>query len=194
MNGKDGGMTKRRVATLLPLALFAGLAIYLGLALQRDPSTLPSALLDKPVPVFALPPPPPLERGLRSEDLRGQPRLVNVFASWCTPCRIEHPTLQSLAQRHGVAIHGLNYKDKPEDAAAFLGALDNPYQGVGMDRDGRIGIEWGVYGVPETFVIDAEGRIRYRHVGPLMERDVEETILPLLARLTAMQGGKEEGR
>jgi cytochrome c biogenesis protein CcmG/thiol:disulfide interchange protein DsbE len=108
--------------------------------------------------------------------------LVNVFASWCVPCRIEHPMLEQLA-REGVPIHAINYKDAPEDALAFLRTLGDPFERVGADREGRTTIDWGVYGVPETFVIDARGRIRYRHVGPLQPRDLERTIRPLLAEL-----------
>ena len=108
--------------------------------------------------------------------------LVNVFASWCVPCRIEHPLVARLAEQ-GVVVHGINYKDRPEAARAWLGELGDPFRHVGVDADGRTAIEWGVYGVPETFVIDRDGRIAYRHVGPLQPHDVEEKILPLLESL-----------
>ncbi len=173
----------RRWLFLLPVLLFAGVGVFLALGLGRDPATLPSVLIDKPAPAFALPPLPGRdERGLSSADLGGRPMLVNVFASWCGPCRIEHPVLEQLA-RAGVVIHAVNYKDDPSDALSFLRTLGDPFDRVGVDRQGRTAIDWGVYGVPETFVIDREGRIRYRHVGPLQPRDVERTIRPLLVEL-----------
>jgi len=168
---------------LLPVLLFAAVGVFLALGLGRDPQTLPSVLIDKPAPAFALPPLPGRdERGFSSADLGGRPMLVNVFASWCVPCRIEHPVLDQLA-REGVTIHAINYKDAPEDALAFLRALGDPFSRIGADRQGRAAIDWGVYGVPETFVIDRDGRIRYRHVGPLQPRDLERTVRPLLAEL-----------
>ena len=179
-------MTLRRLLYLLPVLVFIGVGIGLALGLTRDPSVLPSALLDKPVPDFDL---PPLEgragEGLGSQDLQaGGPVLVNVFASWCVPCRAEHPLLMALAER-GVTIYGINYKDPPEQARAWLAELGDPFAKIGADRDGRVGIEWGVYGVPETFVIDGEGRIRHRFVGPLQPRDVDQTLLPLLVELAS---------
>lgn len=173
----------RRSLFLLPVLLFAGIGVFLALGLGRDPATLPSVLIDKPAPTFALGPLPGRDaRGFTSADLGGAPMLVNVFASWCVPCRIEHPVLDQLA-RDGVTIHAINYKDNPEDASSFLRALGDPFARIGVDRDGRAAIDWGVYGVPETFLIDAQGRIRYRHVGPLQPRDVERTIRPLLERI-----------
>ncbi|MBM3533664.1 MAG: DsbE family thiol:disulfide interchange protein [Alphaproteobacteria bacterium] len=167
---------------LAPIAIFAVVAGYLAVGLTRNPGTLPSALLDKPVPEFALPPLVPEKTGLASADLKGAPVLVNVWASWCVPCRAEHPILIRLARE--VPIFGFNYKDKPEDAKRFLAELGDPYAKIGTDPSGRVGIDWGVYGVPETFVVDAEGRIRHRHVGPLTDRAVAETIRPLLKSLT----------
>lgn len=174
----------RRLALfLVPLLLFVAVGVFLGIGLTRDPSTLPSALVGKPAPEFAL---PPLEgrdaEGFSRADLGGEPMLVNVFASWCVPCRIEHPIIARLAET-GVTVHGINYKDRPADATAWLAELGDPFAKVGADREGRVGIEWGVYGVPETYVIDKEGRIAYRHVGPLQARDVEAKILPLLEQL-----------
>lgn len=167
----------------IPLALFLLVGVFLGIGLTRDPSTLPSALVGKPAPEFAL---PPLEgrdeHGLSRSDLGGRPMLVNVFASWCVPCRIEHPVIARLAQQ-GVAVQAINYKDRPEDAKAWLAELGDPYQHIGADRSGRVGIDWGVYGVPETYVVDKDGHIAYRHVGPLQARDVDRTILPLLGQL-----------
>jgi len=161
----------RRVLLFLPLVLFLGIAIYFALGLRRDPSVLPSALIDQPVPSFELPPLLDGTPSLRGGDLKGKVQLVNVFASWCAPCRIEHPALMRLAQKEGVTLHGIAYKDKPEDSRRFLEQLGNPFTHIGVDRDGRAAIEWGVYGVPETYVVDAQGRIRYRHVGPILPQD-----------------------
>jgi cytochrome c biogenesis protein CcmG/thiol:disulfide interchange protein DsbE len=174
-------MTVRRLLYLIPVIVFAAVGIGLAVGLTRDPGTLPSALLDRPVPAFEL---PALEGGdgLSSADLKGRVSLVNVFASWCVPCRVEHPVLMRLAQE-GVPIFGINYKDPPDQAQAWLAELGDPFEKIGADRNGRVGIEWGVYGVPETFVVDAEGRIRHRHVGPIQARDLERTLLPILAEL-----------
>jgi cytochrome c biogenesis protein CcmG/thiol:disulfide interchange protein DsbE len=144
---------------------------------------LPSALIDRPAPEFSLPPVLDSVPGLSTADLKGQVSLVNMFASWCAPCRVEHPVLLRLKEEGRVTVFGIDYKDKPEDVKAWLGRLGNPYTRLGADLEGRVAIEWGVYGVPETYVIDREGRIRYRHVGPLQPRDLEEKILPLLKEL-----------
>jgi cytochrome c biogenesis protein CcmG/thiol:disulfide interchange protein DsbE len=176
-------MMIRRLLYLIPVLVFIGVGIGLAVGLTRDPTVLPSAMLDKPVPAFEL---PPIEGrdgdGLGSEDLAGRVSLVNVFASWCLPCRAEHPLLMALAER-GVAIYGINYKDRPEQARAWLDELGDPFRKIGADRDGRVSIDWGVYGVPETFVIDAEGRIRHKFVGPLQPRDLEQVVLPMVAEL-----------
>lgn len=161
-----------------PLALFAVVAGYFAFGLTRDPSTLPSALIDKPAPDFALPPLLPDKPGLASADLKGAPALVNVWASWCVPCRAEHPVLMGLGRE--VPVFGINYKDKPEDARRFLTELGDPYRRIGADPSGRVAIDWGVYGVPETYLVDAGGRVRYRHVGPLTEKVVAETIRPMI--------------
>lgn len=176
--------TRHRLFLLLPLVLFLVLGVYFAIGLTRDPSKLPSMLIDKPVPVFTLTGLNAGEPGLASTDLVGKVRLVNVFASWCAPCRIEHPLLMRLAREEGVTLHGLNYKDKPEAAGTFLSMLGNPYTTVGADKDGRVSIDFGVYGVPETYVIDAQGRVRYRHVGPLMPHDLEEVLLPMIRELS----------
>lgn len=176
-----------RLLYLIPILVFGAVGIGLAVGLTRDPGTLPSPLIGKPVPAFAL---PALEGraegrstdGLSSADLKGQVSLVNVFASWCVPCRVEHPVLMRLAAS-GVPIYGINYKDPPDQAAAWLAELGDPFQKIGADRDGRVAIDWGVYGVPETFVVDAEGRIVHKHVGPIQARDLEPTLLPLLAEL-----------
>jgi cytochrome c biogenesis protein CcmG/thiol:disulfide interchange protein DsbE len=180
-------MDLRRFLFVLPVGIFVGVGIGLAVGLTRDPSALPSALIDHPVPPFELPPLPGRDGpGFGSADLQGGVSLVNVFASWCVPCRMEHPLLLALAQ-DGVAIYGIDYKDPADDAAGWLAELGDPYRAVGADRDGRVAIDWGVYGVPETFVIDRAGRIRYRFVGPLQPRDLDETLRPLLERLEREQ-------
>jgi cytochrome c biogenesis protein CcmG/thiol:disulfide interchange protein DsbE len=158
-------------------------AVGLGIGLNRNPQEIPSALIGKPVPEFSLPPVEDRTLGLSSADLRGEVSLVNVFASWCTACRYEHPLLMRLEEDRVVPIHGLNYKDRPEDAAKWLDELGDPYTRTGADRDGRVAIDWGVYGVPETFVISKDGVIVHKHIGPVSAKDLEETILPLIGRL-----------
>lgn len=183
-------MMSRRLLFLLPALLFAGLVAYLAYALrpERDPAAVPSALIDKPAPDFDLPPlyadMPGLARGdLAAPGLAGKPVLINFFASWCVPCRAEHPLLMELSKAPGIALYGIAYKDEPEAAKAFLTELGNPFARVAQDADGRTAIDFGVYGVPETYVIDGQGRIRFRQVGPLYPQVVEEQLVPLLAEL-----------
>lgn len=158
--------------TLVPAVVFVLLALLFLIGLKsRDPSEVPSPLLGKPVPEFAL---PPLEGlglpGLNSVELRsGKVTLVNVWASWCGPCRIEHPVLMELAKRPDLRLVGINYKDDPQNGVRFLRSLGVPYRAVGMDRSGRTSIDWGVYGVPETFVVDGQGIIRFKWVGPISD-------------------------
>ncbi len=168
---------------VFPLIVFAGLAVALGWGLTHDPRVIPSALIDKPIPEFDLPPVKGRTLGLSSADLRGEVSLVNVFASWCTACRYEHPLFMRLKAAGVVPIHGLNYKDKPDDAAAWLDDLGDPYTRTGADISGRVGIEWGVYGVPETFVLNRDGRIAYKHIGPVTPKVLDETLLPMSVRL-----------
>lgn len=175
-------MIRRASIYALPVLLFAALAAGFYGGLGRDAAVLPSPLIDKPAPEFALPALRGNGSGFSSADLAGKVSLVNIFASWCTPCRAEHPVLNALAKADRVPIYGINYKDKPEAADAWLSELGDPYTKIGADG-GRVGIEWGVYGVPETFVVDRAGRIHYRHVGPLTRTDIERTILPLVATL-----------
>ncbi|MAU40923.1 MAG: DsbE family thiol:disulfide interchange protein [Kordiimonas sp.] len=172
-----------RIKALLPLLLFLILAVALGIGLTLKPREIPSALLEKPVPAFSLPNLEGSADHFTDEDLRqGQVTVVNVFASWCAPCRVEHPYLTALAQDHDVALYGINYKDKPADAQRFLSKLGNPYLKIGADVNGRVGIDWGVYGVPETFVIDGHGGIVYKHIGPINTGDVEAKILPMIEK------------
>jgi cytochrome c biogenesis protein CcmG/thiol:disulfide interchange protein DsbE len=173
----------RRLAFVIPALLFAVLLAAFAMGLSHDPHLLPSALIDRPAPDFALPPLYDNAAGLSRKDLQGGVRLVNFFASWCLPCRDEQPELLRLAQTRGIAIEGIAYKDRPEDARRFLERLGDPFRRIGVDRDGRTAIDFGVYGVPETYLIDAAGHIRYRHVGPLSAADVKREILPRIAQL-----------
>lgn len=172
---------RRNFAVVIPFLVFIVLVVLLGIGLTLDPRKVPSPLIGKPVPEFSLPPVQGRSLGLSGKDLKGQVSVVNVFASWCVPCRQEHPLIQRLARE--VPVHGFNYKDRPEDAARWLDELGDPYTRTGADLDGRVAIDWGVYGVPETFVIDREGRIAYKHIGPIPPRILDEKLLPLIERL-----------
>ena len=180
--------SRLRLGLLLPPLVFAGLVGLFWLALHGgDPSTQPSALIGNPVPQFALPPIEGLvtdgggAQGFGTSDLAtGKPIVVNVWASWCVPCHEEHPLLLALAKQPGVRLYGINYKDDPAAARRFLGRYGNPFERLGADRSGRVAIDWGVYGVPETYVITGDGRIALRHVGPLTEDAIRDQLLPLL--------------
>jgi cytochrome c biogenesis protein CcmG/thiol:disulfide interchange protein DsbE len=176
-------LKRRRLLYLLPLSVFVLLSSVFTWAFRHDPQQIPSALINKPVPEFALPPVQGRTLGLASADLKGQVSLVNVFASWCVPCREEHPLFLRLRREGVMPIHGINYKDRPTDAAQWLDTLGDPYTRTGADLDGRVAIEWGVYGVPETFVVSAGGRIAYKHIGPLTQKNLDGTILPLVRQL-----------
>ena len=168
-----------------PAALFLGVTLAFVIGLERDPNVLPSPLIGKPVPAFALPPVKGRSLGLATGDLNGEVSLVNVFASWCVACRDEHPVLMRLKAQGTVLIHGLDYKDKPDDAERWLNEMGDPYTRIGADIDGRVAIDWGVYGVPETFVVDPRGRIVFKQVGPITPEILDRAILPLVARLRA---------
>jgi cytochrome c biogenesis protein CcmG/thiol:disulfide interchange protein DsbE len=172
-----------RLLYLVPALVFVGVAAVFAFGLTLNPSKIPSALIDKPVPEFSLPPVKGRTQGLSSSDLKGHVSLVNVFASWCVPCRAEHPIFLHLARANVVPVYGINYKDAPADAAKWLDELGDPYTRTGADLDGRVSIDWGVYGVPETFVVDRTGRIVHKHIGTLTPRDLNETILPLIEKL-----------
>lgn len=174
---------RRGLLFILPALGFAALAAEFARGLRRDPAEVPSALIGKPVPIFSLPPVQGRRLGLSSANFRGEVSLVNAFASWCYACRAEHPLLMALAAEKTVPIHGLNYKDAPEDAARWLDSFGDPYTRTGADRDGRVAIDWGVYGVPETYVVGADGRIAHKHVGALSEQAIQITILPLVRSL-----------
>lgn len=188
-DGQMPSVLRRRLLLAFPAVGFAGLAAVFAWGISRDPSQLPSALIGKAVPTFDLPPVEGRTLGLASNDLYGEVSLVNVFASWCVACRAEHPLFMLLAREQTVPIHGLNYKDRPQDAAQWLNTRGDPYSRTGADRDGRVAIDWGVYGVPETFVVGADGRIAHKHVGPVTEQALRETILPLVERLRRQAKG-----
>jgi cytochrome c biogenesis protein CcmG, thiol:disulfide interchange protein DsbE len=188
----------RRLIYLLPVILFMTLVGYFAVALRpnHDPLELPSALIDKEAPDFSLAQlnaagltgpdqngATPNSANLSRDALKGGPVLINFFASWCVPCRIEHPLLMRLAERDHVPLYGIDYKDKPEDATKLLADYGDPYRGIGMDLDGRVGLDFGVYGVPETYVLDSAGHIRKRFVGPLTAQQVDQELLPLLKQL-----------
>lgn len=175
----------RRLGALIPLGIFIALALALAIGMRLDLTTVPSALIGKPVPDFALPPLLEDGQGLSAADLRagGAPVLVNVFASWCVPCRDEQPILMDLARRGDVTLYAINYKDQPQAARRFLADLGNPFSRIGVDRAGRVAIDWGVYGVPETYVVGRGGEIMLKHVGPLTPRVVADEILPALKGL-----------
>lgn len=177
---RSRGRRTRLVVALAPLALFAVIGGFLFQGLYLKPQEIPSALIDRPVPSFRLPALPGRPPALASEDLKGEVSLVNVFASWCLSCRYEHPLLMRLKDEGVVAIHGLNYKDTPQAALRWLGRFGDPYARVGDDRQGRVGIDWGVYAVPETFLVDAEGVVRCKQIGPITERDLTERLLPAI--------------
>ena len=168
---------------LIPLALFLILAGFLARGLKLDPREVPSPLIGKPAPAFSLAQLHRPERTLTTQDMRGQVWLLNVWASWCVSCKVEHPLLVDLAKANVVPVIGLAYKDKPEDGLAWLAANGDPYRLSIVDRDGRVGIDFGVYGVPETFVIDKSGVIRYKQIGPLTADALRQTILPLVREL-----------
>lgn len=191
MSVQADARSRRRLLVLLPLLVFFGLAgLFLAQLMSgRDLSAVPSALIGQPAPPTVLPPVAGMTQpGLDSKDFTGKVTLLNVFASWCAPCREEHPVLMGLALDKRFVLAALNYKDKPENARRFLGDLGNPFQAIGSDEAGRTAIDWGVYGVPETFLIGKDGRIAYKHVGPLTPDTVRTRILPELEKALAAPG------
>ncbi len=170
---------------LIPLGLFAILALFLGAGLSLNPREVPSPLIGKPAPEFKLPQLHQPEATLSRTDLLGKVWILNVWASWCTACREEHPALVEFSRRKVVPIYGLNYKDQREAGMAWLQRLGNPYDASLYDLDGRLGIDFGVYGVPETFVIDRQGIIRFKHIGPVTPEILRDRIEPLVKQLQA---------
>ncbi|WP_415878502.1 DsbE family thiol:disulfide interchange protein [Methylomonas sp. TEB] len=170
---------------LLPLLLFIALSVFLAIGLKLNPREIPSPLIDKPAPAFNLPILSTPEQRLSQADFKGKVWLLNVWASWCVSCREEHPLLIELAKQNKVLLVGLNYKDEAQAANAWLSKHGNPYNVSVMDADGRTGIDYGVYGVPETFVIDKRGVVRYKHTGPVQPGELESIFLPLIEKLEA---------
>lgn len=170
---------------IIPIGLFALLGVLLAVGLKLDPRKIPSPLVDKPLPAFSLPTLDNPSRSLSNEDFKGKVVLINVWASWCAACRQEHPLLMEVARAKQVPLIGLNYKDKREDGLRVLQTEGNPYDVSLVDADGRVGIDWGVYGVPETFVIDKTGVVRYKYIGPISVQDWEKIVLPLIQKLSA---------
>ncbi len=185
-------MTRFLAFTPLVVALVFGIFFLWGLNPDRDPNAIPSVLISQPAPDFALEPLPGLQvPGLSRADLVGAsgPVIVNVFASWCVPCRAEHAVLTALAENEGYTLFGINYKDKPEDALRWLNDLGNPYTRIGSDLNGRAGIEWGISGVPETFIVGGDGTVLYRYVGPVVGEEAVATFRAALEAANTLSEG-----
>jgi cytochrome c biogenesis protein CcmG/thiol:disulfide interchange protein DsbE len=174
-----------RARFLIPLAVFLVLIAFLGIGLTLNPREVPSPLINKPAPAFQLPQLHAPDKTFAQKDMLGKVWMLNVWASWCVACREEHPNLVELARSGAVPLYGLNYKDERADGIAWLTRFGNPYQLSAYDRDGRIGIDYGVYGVPETYVIDKAGVIRYKRIGAVTPEILRDTILPLVKALNA---------
>jgi cytochrome c biogenesis protein CcmG, thiol:disulfide interchange protein DsbE len=172
-----------RYIYLIPLTIFLLLVVFLGFGLTRDPREVPSPLINKPAPAFQLAQLQDPAKTFSAQELRGKVWLLNVWASWCIPCREEHPMLLDLSRAQTIPIYGLDYKDRREDGIALLNELGNPYIVSVSDLDGRVGIDYGVYGVPETYLIDRQGIIRFKQIGPITPEVLEQKILPLYKEL-----------
>ncbi len=168
---------------LIPVALFVVVGAFFGYGLTRDPSAIPSQLIDRQLPDFDMPAIEGLDEGLSSDELSGEVMLLNVFASWCISCHIEHPFLMQLAQNNVIKIYGLNWKEKPGEGKAWLDRLGNPYTKIGDDQAGRVAIDLGVTGAPETFIIDREGRVRFRVAAPITEDYWNDVLAPMIEEL-----------
>ncbi len=182
------GSLGRRIIFLLPVLVFLALAAVIAdyMLSERDPRLLPSTLIDKPAPQFSLPAIEGFAKqapGLSTKDLPGKVTVINFFASWCVPCRVEHPQIVALARDKEIQVFGINYKNQAKNAIVWLTRYRSPYARIGADLDGRVGIEFGVYGMPETFILDRTGRIRFKHVGAILPRHMKETILPVIREL-----------
>ena len=178
----------KRALILIPLLIFLALAALLAVGLTLKPTEVPSPLIGKPVPAFSAPSLSDPEKIVTDQVLRGRVSVLNVWASWCIPCRDEHPYVQELNARGLAPVIGLNYKDKREDASRWLKQFGNAYTVSASDLDGRVGLDWGVYGVPETFIIDHQGIIRYKHIGPITAVSLREEIIPTIERLRQEAG------
>jgi cytochrome c biogenesis protein CcmG/thiol:disulfide interchange protein DsbE len=188
----DAPARRRRILTLVPLAVFLALTgLFLVRLFSGDPGRIPSALIGHPVPATDLPPVPGLERdgkgipGIAAADFRGRVTLVNVWASWCVPCHDEAPFLLDLAGDTRIRLVGINYKDQPDNARRFLNRYGNPFAAAGADHNGRAAIEWGVYGVPETFLVGRDGRIAYKLVGPIDAENFAKQVKPQIEKALA---------
>ncbi len=170
---------------LVPLGIFLALASFLAVGLNRDPREVPSPLIGKPAPAFSIATLHEPGRVIKHEDLKGKVWMLNVWASWCVACREEHPLLVEFAKAKRVPIYGLNYKDTRQAGMRWLSALGNPYEASLFDEDGRLGLDYGVYGVPETFIIDKQGVVRFKHIGPISPEVLRNKIEPLLRTLNA---------
>lgn len=175
----------KRLGFLIPLGVFVALAVVLAIGLNRDPREVPSPLIGKPAPAFALTRLDDSARTIALDDLRGKVWMLNVWASWCVACRDEHPLLVEFSKKGLLPIYGLNYKDQRDDGRAWLARMGDPYQASLFDGEGRTGIDFGVYGVPETFIIDKTGTIRMKHIGPLTPDVIATEIIPLVKKLNA---------
>lgn len=180
---------RRLWPVLLPLGAFAALVAVLAVGLNRDPREVPSPLIGKPAPALMLPALSKPDEQVSGAALKGKVWMLNVWASWCGACREEHPELLAFARRQAVPIYGLDYKDTRPAGQDWLRRLGDPYVASAFDEQGRTGLDWGVYGVPETFVIDANGVVRHKHIGPITPQVLKEQIEPLLARLAAEATG-----
>jgi len=169
----------------IPFVIFLALAAFFAVGLTKDPREVPSPFIGNAAPAFRLEQLHDASKPFAPEDMRGQVWLLNVWASWCVSCRVEHPLLVEMAKRNVVPIVGLNYKDRREDGVQWLQKFGNPYALSAYDFDGRVGIDYGVYGVPETFVIDKQGVVRYKQIGPITPEALEKKILPLIKSLRA---------
>jgi cytochrome c biogenesis protein CcmG/thiol:disulfide interchange protein DsbE len=176
-----------RIALIVaPLVALVALIAVFALSIDRDPGLVRSVLIDRPAPQFELAALDGVDvPGFSTQTLGGEPTLVNVFASWCVPCRAEHPLLEALKAETGLRLFGINHNDPPDNARAFLAELGNPYDAIGVDQDRRVSIDWGVYGVPETFLVNAEGVIVYKHVGPMTPDSIRHEVLPAIAAMRA---------
>jgi cytochrome c biogenesis protein CcmG, thiol:disulfide interchange protein DsbE len=168
---------------LLPLGVFFALVAFLAAGLKLDPKEVPSPLIGKPAPTFSLTRLDNPTQMIRRDDLLGKVWMLNVWASWCVACRQEHPLLVEFSQRKLLPIYGLNYKDARPDGNQWLARFGNPYNASLFDQDGRVGIDWGVYGVPETFIVDRQGMVRFKHIGPLSPDIIKTRIEPLVRQL-----------
>ena len=175
----------RALKFLIPLAIFVMLAAFFAIGLTRDPREVPSPFIDKPAPEFRLAQLHQPEQAFTPGDMKGKVWLLNVWASWCVSCQVEHPLLVQMSKQNVVPIVGLNYKDQREEGRKWLARYGDPYVLSAYDVEGKVGIDYGVYGVPETFVIDKQGVIRYKQIGPITPEALEKTILPLIRQLNA---------